>query len=169
MSKQFFPGWKMTIDQRRAYFKTLEAVCAKQGITSAAEKESMRKLIHARAFGHPISAKDIDHLKGFDAFKRECLAWLQPDNLNAQLRMEQMPLIRLRHRIRELADEPYALAIVRDRFHKPTLEDLNEVELEQLRNTLCDHQAVEHKPATLARRRAKRALVTTDGDPDWKV
>jgi hypothetical protein len=142
---KFFPGWRMTWGQHSAYFKTLEAVYAKQGITSAADKESMRKLIHERAFGSAISAKDIDHLKGFDAFKAECLAWLQPDSIDAQLHMEQMPLIRLRYRIRELADEPYIEAILRDRFNNSTLDDLSEAELVQLRNTLDARAGVRRK------------------------
>jgi hypothetical protein len=161
MSK-LYPGWKMSVAQHYSYFNLLEAVYRQQGITSAAEKESMRKLIHTRAFGRPISAKEIDPLKGFDALKRECLAWSQPDNLNAQLRMEQMPLIRLRHRIRELADEPYIVAIIRDRFKQGSLEDLNETELEQLRNTLCGRK-------TRGRRASKPEPVAVTADPDWTV
>ncbi len=158
MSK-FYKDWKMTEPQHRAYFNLLDAVYQQQGITGGAERESLRKLIHQRAFGRAISAKEIDHLKGFDAFKAECLAWSQPANMEAQLLMAEQPLIRLRHRIRELADEPLILAMVRGPlFGKESLEDLNEAELERLRNTYCDRQAAEHKPETLARRRAKRKV-----------
>lgn len=60
---KFFPGWKMTWDQHRAYFKLLEGVYLARGLQSAADKEAMRKVIHQGAFGAPISAKAIDHQK----------------------------------------------------------------------------------------------------------
>jgi hypothetical protein len=49
-------------------------------------------------------------------------------------------------------------------LEKQLLEDLTELELRQLRDTLCDRKS-EHKPETLERRRSKRALAAV-GDPN---
>jgi hypothetical protein len=138
---KFFPGWKMTWDQRSAYFRLLEGVYAARGIRSAADKETTRKLIHERAFGSPISAKEIDHMKMFDAFKATCLAESRPTDVDAQLHQVEQPLIRLRYAIRQLADEGYIMALLRSpRFKKHSLDDLesmDEKELTDLRNTLA--------------------------------
>jgi len=154
----------MTYDQDKLYWREWgKAVryCREHGFS-----EPDRHELHARALG-----RDKSHLKftnrDFDEVLKEFRAISDPNNIEAQKRLIEMPKIRLRHRIRELADEPYLLAIVRDRFKKAALEDLDETELEQLRNSLCDREA-EHKPATLARRRAKRQAVAT-ADPDWNV
>jgi hypothetical protein len=144
---KFFPGWKMTWDQHNAYFRLLEAACRAQGKRTAAEREELRQLIHSRAFGRPISAKDIDHLKMFDALKAECLALSQPANLEAQLRQAEMPLIRLRQGILEKFSEDRILGLLRSaRFKRESLEDLgdmNEKDLTDLRNTLCARTAGE--------------------------
>lgn len=102
------------------------------------------------------SSSQIGKLADFDELKRVAMAIIAPNNMNAQLQQVLQPLIRLRHRIRELADEPYILALVQGpRWKKQLLEDLSEKELEDLRNTLMDH-AAEHRPGTLARRRERR-------------
>lgn len=144
---KYYPGWKMTWDQHSAYFRLLEGAYRAQGKTAAADKEDMRKLIHTRAFGSPISAKVIDHMKMFDDFKAECLAWSQPTNVAAQKRQVEMPLIRLRHGILEKFDSPTILGLLRSaRFKRKSLDDLddmNEKDLTDLRNTLCARTAGE--------------------------
>ncbi len=123
------------------YWNLLGQVYAAGQITTAADKDMQRRLIHRRAFGREgVSARDIDRMKMFDAFKAECLAWISPDNLNAQLRQVDQPLIRLRHRILEFP-HAYVLGLLcSPRFQRQSLEDLNDMgekELTDLRNTLC--------------------------------
>jgi hypothetical protein len=155
---EFYPGWKMTRAQHQAYWRLLSQVNAVQNVTSAEERESMRKLIHDRAFGRAVSAKDIDHLKMFDAFKGACLAMIQPANWEAQLHQVDQPLIRLRHACRQLADEPYIQALVQGpRFKKQSLDDLDERELTDLRNTLAARAS--------ARRRKQEPLAAATNEP----
>lgn len=145
---KFFPGWKMTWSQHQKYFRLLDDVYRANGITMAAEKEQVRQAIHQRAFGHPVSAKEIDHLKMFDAFKAECLAMSDPANLDAQLQQAEMPLIRLRVACLKLADEPYIQALVQSpRFKKQSLDenDWTEAELTDLRNTLAARASSHHR------------------------
>jgi hypothetical protein len=137
----------MTPAQRQAYFRLLEGACHAQGKRTAAEREELRKLIHLRAFGRPVSAKDIDHLKMFDAYKAECLALTMPTNLEAQLHQAEQPLIRLRRGILEKFDSATILGLLCSaRFKRKSLEDLdtmNEKDLTDLRNTLCARTAGE--------------------------
>ena len=136
---KFFPGWKMTWGQHGAYFWYLGQVYKLPGILDTMSREEVRKTIHIRALGSAISAKQIDHLKMFDAFITECLALLQPDNVAAQLRIAEMPLIRLRHGILEKFSPDRIHGMLRSaRFKKTCLDDFKtEEELEQFRNTLC--------------------------------
>src|SRR5208282_3896576 len=97
---KFFRDWKMTVKQHRLYFRLLTDVYAVRCLTIQADKELLRQLIHQKAFGAPVSAKQIDHLKMFDAFKAECIAIIQDSSLEAQLRQIDQPLIRLRYSIR---------------------------------------------------------------------
>jgi len=145
---KFFPGWKMTWSQHQKYFRLLDDVYRANNITSTDEKEQVRQAIHLRAFGRPISAKEIDHLKMFDAFKAECLAMTRPADLEAQLHQAEMPLIRLRVACRKLADEPYILALVQSpRFKKQSLDDSDwtEQQLTELRNTLAARATSHHR------------------------
>lgn len=137
MSTKFVPGWKMTAGQKASYFRLLGEVCAAAGLSSSADKEALRRTVHLRAFGRAVSAKEIDHLKGFDAFKAVCLALLHPDDLNAQLRQSVMPRTRLVVACRDLADEGYIVAICKDRFGTADWTELGEDRLVQLRNTLA--------------------------------
>ena len=140
-----FPGWKMSWDQHNAYFWHLSNVYAALGLTTKEAREDMRQTIHFRAFGRPVSAKEIDHLTMFDAFKAECLALLQPDNMQAQLRIAQMPLIRLRHGILEKFSPDRIEGLLRSaRFKVQSLDDLKtEKDLTDFRNTLCARTAGE--------------------------
>lgn len=145
---KFFPGWKMTWSQHQKYFQLLDDVYRANRITSSAEKEQVRQAIHLRAFGHPVSAKEIDHLKMFDAIKAECLAMSRPADLEAQLHQAEMPLIRLRVACRKLADEPYIQALVQSpRFKKRSLDDddWTEQQLTDLRNTLTSRMNHQHR------------------------
>ena len=134
---KFFPGWKMTEAQHRAYFQMLGQVHAALGLKSAAEKESMRQELHRRAFGGPKSAKEINHTTDFDAIKSECLAITQPDSLEAQLRQQTMPATRLIYAIRKLANEGYIRAIAQGRFGTEDWVELGEQDLTMLRNTVA--------------------------------
>ena len=149
MSK-FFPGWRMTVSQHQLYFRLLGQVYAKGKITNAAEREAQRQLMHFRAFGRKgVSAKDIDHQKMFDAFVAECMTWIKPDDLDAQLKQVDQPLIRLRHRILEFPHAYVIGLLCSPRFKRAGLEDLNrmsEKELTDLRNTLCARAPQNTKP-----------------------
>jgi hypothetical protein len=95
------------------------------------------------------SASEIGYLKEFDAIKKQLLAWAQPDNLNAQVEMENMERTRLMTRILEFR-APEVLGLLGSiRFRAlrgvdpdalPALEDMQtmtEKDLTDLRNTLC--------------------------------
>jgi len=88
------------------------------------------------AIGRMIgSASEVDHLKDYDRLKAECLALLDPTNLNAQLRQLRQDQNRLVRKIqwiqvallaamedgnceeRNAAAERFVLAIMRDKFH----------------------------------------------------
>ncbi len=146
MKDKFYPGWKMTHDQWRAYWHLIGKAARAEGAMTVEGREAVRARIHERAFGRPVSAKEIDHLKMFDAFKAAAMAIIAPDSLDAQLSQASMPLIRLRHACRALADNAYIAALVTGpRFKKQSLEDLNEEELEQLRNTLAARRSARRK------------------------
>ena len=126
----------MTAGQKASYFRMLGEVYAASGLSSAAEKEALRRTIHLRAFGGPKSAKEINHLKDFDQFKATCLALLQPDDLGAQMSQAEMPTTRLVFACRQRAEEAYIVAICRDRFGTADWTGLSVEKLTQLRNTL---------------------------------
>lgn len=86
------------------------------------------------------STKEIGRIKEFTAVKGQLLAWAQPDNLNAQMNIAEQPLIVLRHRIRTFA-EAFWRKISRDKFGTDDLDELDENQLTQLRDTLCAREA----------------------------
>lgn len=135
---KFFPGWKMTHDQHRAYWSLVNRVAKAMGVKS----DVARAAIHERAFGGRItSAKLINHLRDFDDFKAACLAALQPTNLEAQLRQAEMPHMRLIYAVRQLAPEAYIIAEARRKFGVADWEGLNESDLTMLRNHLAARAA----------------------------
>lgn len=135
-SKVDFPeDWKMTYAQRRWYWSMVHQL-AELEHWSKNELEEKRREFHKAAGLGPVSAKAINHTSDFDAIIGEFLARTQPDNLEAQIHLIKMPLIRLRTRIKCMAPEAYRRAIIQDRFGKKELEELDETELTQLRNTL---------------------------------
>ena len=104
----------------------------------------------------------VDKLTGFDSVLAEIKAIRQPSSLDAQLRQENMPRTRLLYSCRQKADEPYIIALARDRFHADDWTTLPLESLEQLRNTLADRAVAQHRPDTQARRRsAPRSRLTT--------
>lgn len=134
---KFFPGWKMTPEQHGKYWRMLTQCYQIMGATSTAEKEEARRLIHFRAFNRTgVSAKEIDHLKMFDAFISACLAILQPDETAPQLRQANMERIRFIYRINELAPEIYWRAEAKRKFGHDDLEMLSLRDLEMFRNHL---------------------------------
>jgi hypothetical protein len=73
-----------------------------------------------------------------------------------------MPRTRLLYSCRQKTDEPYIIALARDRFHADDWTTLPLESLEQLRNTLADRAVAQHRPDTQARRRsAPRSRLTT--------
>ena len=63
-------GWKMSALQAASYWRLWAAACAAQG-WAPGERDEQRKLAHARVFGAPISAKQINKTNQFDAIKAE--------------------------------------------------------------------------------------------------
>jgi hypothetical protein len=134
---KFFPGWKMTPEQHGAYFRLLGQCYHAMGVTSTAEKEEARQLVHLRAFNRRgVSAKEIDHLKMFDAFKAACLAIIKPNDLQAQVDQANMDRTRLIHRISELAPEIYWRAEAKRKFGHDNLDLLSIDNLTMFRNHL---------------------------------
>lgn len=132
-----YRGWKMTVDQHGAYWRLIGQCCRALGASSAEDKNEARKTIHFRAFGrHGVSAKEIDHLKMFDAFKAACLAIIKPNDLQAQVDQANMERTRLIHRINELAPEIYWRAEARRKFNHDDLALLSIENLIMLRNHL---------------------------------
>src|ERR1019366_9217615 len=129
-----------------AYFWYLSQVYAVRGLGPKEEREDARKLVHLRAFGRPVSARDIDHLKMYDAFKAECLAILKPADVTSQVAQVNMPLTRLCNAIRELADEPYWQKIALDKYGTSDLDELDEDQLTKLRNTLSARSGGRRSP-----------------------
>lgn len=134
----FAKGHKMTEAQRNAYWSMFGQVCAKMRLADLShdERNAFRRELHERAGLGPISVKAIDHLKGYDAIKGVFLAILRPGDLNAQMRQEYMSCTRLIVRIRSLAPEAYWTKIMHDKFGACDIDELDESELTQLRNTV---------------------------------
>jgi hypothetical protein len=140
------PGWKMTNDQHGAYWYWVNRVHRLPEFQTKPQAE-VREMIHLRAFGCNPSAKEIDHLKMYDDFKAVCLALTQPTNFGAQMRQAEQPLIRLRHGILEKFSEDRIVGLLcSTRFKRHSLadlDDMNEKDLTDLRNTLCARTAGE--------------------------
>jgi hypothetical protein len=103
-----------------------------------AEDDEFRFSMLSEWLGREIrSFKEVGRLEEFDKVKAECLALSQPANVNGQIRQINQPLIRLRWKCRRMAPQAYREAIMRARFHTTNLDDLDEGQLTQLRNTLA--------------------------------
>lgn len=102
----------------------------------------------SQALGRPIaSSSQIGKLKDFDELKAACLAVIQPNNLEAQLRQAEMEKTRRIHAIKELAPEAYYRAEAQRKFGCDELELLNESQLTMLRNHLTKRAAAIRWPA----------------------
>jgi len=110
-----------------------------------------RHALHIEALGEDKSHKDFTN-EEFDQVLSVFRAVSEPDNLDAQLRQLDQPRRRLAWKIKSLAPEAYRDKIMLDRFGTTRLEDLDEIELTQLRNTLSARSnALRHRlrqPAT---------------------
>ena len=136
------------------------SACTRLHDWSKPESETQRKAMLARAGFSSLT--QVDKLAGFDHVLAEVKALSQPSDLDAQLRQENMPRTRLLYSCRQKADEPYIIALARDRFHADDWTTLPLESLEQLRNTLADRAVAQHRPDTQARRRsAPRSRLTT--------
>lgn len=137
------PGWKMTWAQSWSYVRMWNEIRRATGWENT--REARLDWHEASGLGR-CSAKDINHLKGFDALKIYWLAVTKPANLNEQMRMQEMPKHRLKTRIRGMTPEAYWSKIARDKYGTDDLDGLNEKELIDLRNTL---EARTAKPKTV--------------------
>jgi hypothetical protein len=169
----------MSVDQHGAYWRMLGQCYRAMGVTGTTEKEEARKLIHFRAFGRDdVSAKEIDHLKMFDAFKAACLAIIKPNDLQAQVDQANMERTRLIHRINELAPEIYWRAEAKRKFGHENLDVLSVANLTMFRNHLSARASEIVWPESVAPAipagRINTPLqqvvaVGNNGAPDWNV
>lgn len=94
-----------------------------------------RHALHLEALGYERSSKELSNTE-FDKILGAMRAISEPWNINAQMRQMDASATRLRYSITRKAPQAYIAAILRDRFAGRTLDDLDETELTQLRNTL---------------------------------
>ncbi len=155
MSKNLYPGWKMTVPQHGGYWRGVRDVARHLKLP----QEEARQMIHQRAFGGPKSAKAINHLRDFDDFLAAVKALLMPTNVAAQMRQAEMPLTRLIYAIRQLAPEAYIVAEAERKFGAGDWEALNESDLTTLRNHLAKRAADIRWPEQAPTRAAGEELV----------
>lgn len=74
-----------------------------------------RHELHAKALGADKGHKDFTNAD-FDKVLAEFRVWSRPGDVRAQLRQADMPLTRLKFRIRELGDDRLVAKLVQDRF-----------------------------------------------------
>ena len=103
---------------------------------AARESERVRHDFHVHVLGHDKSHLDFTN-RELDLLLAAFHAISAPDDLNFQLRQQRQAETRLRHSVRARAPEAYRRAILTDRFHVETEDDLGESELVQFRNTLA--------------------------------
>ena len=130
----------LTKSQQFKFWSLWKQVCQRQGWTAAAgygpdQVTTERRNILAQC-GFDSLTK-VDPAKGFERVLQSLLALSDPANLTAQVRLSDMPRIRLKHAITALAPAAYTAAICRDRFGTTDLDDLDEHQLTQLRITLA--------------------------------
>src|ERR1051325_8667356 len=89
----------MTKKQNAVFFSQYwPQVCEVKGW--AVDDREQRLEFVSLAVGRMVSsAADVDHLKDYDRLKAECLAVIDPTNLNAQLRQLRQPQNRLIRKI----------------------------------------------------------------------
>ena len=124
----------MTALQNSLYFREwgrVRAACKQQGFPVPD-----RHSLHVKALGLDKSHLDFTN-NDFDLVLAEFRALSQPDNLDAQLRQQDMPRRRLLYSIMHLAAEPYWRAIARDKFGTADETRLDLAQLTQLRIPLA--------------------------------
>jgi len=124
----------MITSQNRLYFREwgrVRTTCQQQGFPVPDRHD-----LHVKALGLDKSSKDFTNAD-LDRVLAEFRAISQPDNLDAQLRQQDMPRRRLLYTIGRLAPEPYWRAIARDKFGITDLDRLDLVKLRQLLITLA--------------------------------
>ena len=124
----------MTALQNSLYFREwgkVRTACKQQGFPVPD-----RHYLHVKALGQDKSHLDFTN-DDFDQVLAEFRALSQPDNLDAQLRQQDMPRRRLLYSIMHLADAPYWRAIARDKFGTDDETRLDLVQLHQLLITLA--------------------------------
>lgn len=111
------------------------AACLARG-WDVADRERRLDVL-SQAVGRDLqSANELNTTRDYDAVKGALLALSDDANLKAQVRQLCQPLIRLRWAIRHAAPLAYWSHIARSRFGTDDLDQLDETQLTQLRNTL---------------------------------
>lgn len=140
----------ITRSQQYTFWREWNAIVRAHG-WDRHEAETQRKAMLDRA-GF-TSLTQVTRVDGFTAVLKEIAAL--KDDLNGMLRADENPRRVLVHKCRELADEPYIVALAAsDRFKTNDWPALPLDQLTQLRNTLADRAVGQHRNSTLARRRA---------------
>lgn len=135
---------------------------------SKEEGEAQRKLMLGRAGFESLT--EVDRMTGFDRVLAEIAALLRPDDLDAQLRLQQMERTRLYFAVRrearkvspsQVASAPfessYAGAVMEGKFGHSDPERLSLGELVQLRDTLAARAS--------AKRRSSKAELAAEAQP----
>lgn len=94
-----------------------------------------RHELHVQAIGRDKSHKDFNN-EDLDKVLAVFRALSEPWNLNAQIRQDNQPRIRLVYRIKKLAPEAYRESVMMARWGHTRLDSLSLSELNQLRYTL---------------------------------
>lgn len=144
--KRFWRDWGIYRRRHRSPGGTSSA--SPHSLITDAQIENERHALLERAGFDSLT--QVDPGAGFDRVLAELQALINPDDLDAQLRQITMPLERLRYACRLLAKaicdlnpssashpEAYLRRLLVDRFHTMSLDDLDETQLTQLRNTLA--------------------------------
>ena len=137
----------MTKKQEYRYFVLWRIACEKQGWASS--DTAKRHEVHVQALGYDTTHKfmnnsEVDRiftalrLLGDDTDLDAAIAAVDPD------REERKRLV---WRIKRLANEGYYRSICVDRFGTTQLDDLNVVQLTQLRNTLANRLTAKKRQA----------------------
>ena len=133
------------------------------------EAEQQRKAMLARAGFDSLTL--VDKLSGFDRVLAEIKALSQPSDVDAQLRQQNQPVIRLRYRIRHHAlQAAYWHDYAINRFATADLDQLNETQLTQLRNFLDDRMVQQRRAGTIAvRSQRTQARRQAAADPEARI
>ena len=140
----------MTTKQEAKYWALWKKVCAAQGWkTSDSEK---RHEAHVKILGFDISHKHMEN-KQVDRIFNGFKLLINPDDLNAVLFFgdpAKEEKKRLLWRIGQLAPPAYVKTVSDGKFGTIHYEDLNAIQLEQLRNTLANRMGAKRRRDALA-------------------